>query len=136
MNVYVYKAPVFSGPLVKRLAVSEVTVSVFLSAFDQVTVDPTLTVRVSGLNPFAVMLILSGAGGVCVALTCFVDVFVSVPLGVFGGFNKLLKPRCKLQADRREAEIKRRAIKVKRFILPPCNGGNPTLELLIFAVTT
>ena len=64
VKVYVYVAPEARELLPNRLAVSEVKLCGSLVAFDHVTVSPVFTVRVSGLNPFAVMLMLSGAGGV------------------------------------------------------------------------
>ena len=132
-------APFFIRPLSNWPAVSEVTLSGFLLAFAQVTADPTLTVIGSGLNPLAVMLMLSGAGGVCVALMCFTGVPLTSVEGLLvalPGFSKLPRPVCKPQAESINADTNKREIKVKRFILPPCNGGNPTLEGLKFAVFT
>ena len=134
-NVKVYVAPEFRDPLSKRLAVSEVTLCSAPLAFDHVTVVPTLTVREPGTKSFLVMLTLFGEGGVCVALTCFAGVPLVVVLDL-PPFIKLPNPVWKPQDDKINADDIRTDRRVKRFILPPCNGGNPTIRLLNFAVMT
>jgi hypothetical protein len=89
--------------------------------FVHVSVVPTLIVTFLGLNfPWTMLIALTGAGGVCVALTVFA---LGVPLLPPEPSN-LLSPRCTEQEESNKDSTMMTGSAVIRFIvfsLPPDN---------------
>src|SRR5512133_2807936 len=88
LNVYFQVAPDCSRPLSNTPGASDVTLSGTSLLLVQVSVVPSLTVTFFGRNlPCTMLMLVTGAGGVWVALTLAPGVPLPEP-------TSLLRPRC------------------------------------------